>query len=302
MEGLQTSQAVRLSSHSLASILLTVSLIYLGTGDWIHASRPGNPLDSTDVNVNIEQHNDHGPFTWKYTPAQGGADANPFVAEAAKGGVSIPLPATSGGISGSASYSGGVAGVITLTMITAHGTLASIVFLVLFPIGAMVVRIPGLNLPIWVHAGIQIFTYCCFIAAAGLGIYLAKNLSLLTNHHPIIGMTLLGLLFFQPFFGMLHHSAYKKKQKRTVISQVHIWEGRLTIVLGMINGGLGIQLAGIVKRRYIIAYGVVAGLMFLIYVATIVFGEVKRGKTTRSMESREEKEAREAMTRQDGVM
>jgi hypothetical protein len=265
------------------------------SGDWIHASRPGDPLDSTDVNENIEQHDDHGPFTWKYSPAQGGQDDNPFVAKTSKGGVSTPPPTSSGGSVGSDSLDDGDDA--SEMMIRAHGTLASTVFLVLFPIGAMVIRIPGLSVPVWVHAGIQIFTYCCFVAAAGLGIYLATNLKLLTNHHPIIGMILLGLLFFQPFFGLLHHSAYKKKQKRTLISHVHIWEGRLTIILGMINGGLGIKLAGNVRTGYKIAYGVVAGLMGLCYLITVVFGEVKRRKTALPMESREEKGAREAMNR-----
>ena len=264
------------------------------TGDWIHASRPGDPLDSTDVDETIEQHSDHAPFTWNYSPAQGGQDVNPFVAETSKGGVSTPPPASSGG--SSLDNDDDVA-VISETMIRAHGTLASIVFLVLFPIGAMTVRMPGLNLPIWVHAGIQIFTYCCFVAAAGLGIYLATNLALLTNHHPIIGMILLGLLFVQPFFGLLHHSAYKKKQKRTLVSYVHIWGGRLMIILGMINGGLGIQLVGDITMGYKIAYGVVAGIMGLCYLITVVFGEVKRKEKTFPRESREEKEAREAMNR-----
>jgi hypothetical protein len=172
-------------------------------------------------------------------------------------------------------------------MIAAHGTLASIVFLVLFPVGAMVIRI--FSLPVWVHAGIQIFTYCCFIAAAGLGIYIAKTLGLLMNHHPIIGFVLLALLSIQPFLGLLHHSSYKKLRRRTLISHLHIWEGRIAIILGMINGGLGIQLAGDVKTGCEIAYAVGAGVMGLVYLATVVFGEVRRRKAMPAGESNEPK-------------
>lgn len=258
------------------------------SGDWLHASRPGDPLDSTNVNENIQEHDDRAIFIWKYTPAHGGPDVNPFVASARTNGVSSPPPASGGSDSDSSGDGDGdddddVEELPIDIMITAHGSLASVVFLVLFPVGAMVIRI--FSLPVWVHAGIQIFTYCCFIAAAGLGIYIAKSLDLLMNHHPIIGITLLALLFFQPLFGLLHHTSYKKVQRRTFISHLHIWEGRVAIILGMINGGLGIQIAGNVKKGYIIAYAVVAGVMGLVYLATVVFGEVKRRNGSRTGES-----------------
>lgn len=43
----------------------------------------------------------------------------------------------------------------------------------------------------------------------------------------------------------------------------------------MVNGGLGLQLAG-VSTGYTIAYGVCAGVMGLLYIASIVYGEMKR--------------------------
>lgn len=242
-------------------------------GDWIHASKPGEPLESTDVDENIEQHNNHGAFTWTYTSAQGGSsDVNPFFTDGSKNRISSP-PQVSGPDNSDSSDESGQA---SNKMITAHGTLASVIFLVLFPMGAMVVRL--LNLPVWFHAGVQIFSYCCYIAAAGLGIYIAKTQDQLSNHHPIIGMVLLAILSIQPLFGLLHHSYYKKLQKRTVTSHFHIWDGRIAIILGMINGGLGIQLAGGVSTGYKVAYGVVAGVVGTAYLASIVFGETRRRK------------------------
>ena len=243
------------------------------SGDWVHASLPGDPLDSTKLDEEIQEHNDHGSFTWAYSTAQGGQDVNPFVSRVGSNGVSSP-PQTNGGSSqSSVSNDDNEPGEASNTMITAHGAVASVTFLVLFPVGAIIIRI--LKLSPWVHAGLQIFAYCCFIAAAGLGIYIATLKDLLTNHHPIIGMILLGLVTFQPFAGVLHHSSYKKTQRRTFVSQFHIWEGRLVIVLGMINGGLGLKLFG-VKTGYQIAYGVVAGVMGLACLTAIVFGESKR--------------------------
>lgn len=44
----------------------------------------------------------------------------------------------------------------------------------------------------------------------------------------------------------------------------------------MINGGLGLKLAGNARRGTIIAYGVVAGLIWLVWMLFACFGEVRR--------------------------
>lgn len=43
------------------------------------------------------------------------------------------------------------------------------------------------------------------------------------------------------------------------------------MIIGIVNGGLGLQL-GDAPNRYIIAYSVVAGVMSLLYVASITLG------------------------------
>ena len=256
------------------------------SGSWIYASRSGDPMESPDLDASIEEHNeDHAAFTWDYTSAKGGDSVNPFVAKqktsggsssgnggsnSGDGGVSsAPAPVSNPSQSGDSDDSSGTN---TDMLVTAHGALAAITFLVLFPVGAALIRIPGMS--VWFHAGVQIFSYCCFIAAAGIGIYLATTMDYLTKAHPVIGMVLLAVLFFQPMFGTLHHRAYKKQQGRTHVSYVHVWLGRLAVVLGMINGGLGIQLAGDVSMGYTIAYGVVAGVMGLVFVGIAVYGEM----------------------------
>jgi hypothetical protein len=55
-----------------------------------------------------------------------------------------------------------------------HGILAALAMVLLFPIGSILMRvIPG-RLAVWVHAGFQVVTWCVYVAAAGLGIYLAR--------------------------------------------------------------------------------------------------------------------------------
>jgi hypothetical protein len=97
----------------------------------------------------------------------------------------------------------------------------------------------------------------------------------ITEAHPIIGIVLFIAIFFQPILGFLHHSNFKRFQDRTGFSHGHIWLGRIIITLGIINGGLGFQLAGNTPWGPIL-YGVVAGLVWCIYVASIVIGERRR--------------------------
>lgn len=166
-------------------------------------------------------------------------------------------------------------------ILTAHAILASLAFVVFFPIGGILIRLcsfPGLWL---LHGLFQIFAYLLFIAAFGLGIYMATNLRMLNQAHPIIGIVLFVLLFFQPLLGFLHHFMFKKHGRRMVWSYGHIWLGRIIITLGIINGGLGLQLAkrtriGAPSNGQVVAYIVVAAIMWVVYVLAALIGENRR--------------------------
>ncbi|KAF1935576.1 CBD9-like protein [Clathrospora elynae] len=164
-------------------------------------------------------------------------------------------------------------------MLIAHGVLASLAFVILFPAGAIAIRLASFPGVIWLHAAFQVFAYLAYIAACGLGIYIANGMRLLDNHHPIIGIVVLVLIFFQPILGFLHHVMFKRYNRRTMWSYSHIWIGRIAVTLGIINGGLGLQLAssmGQSVRSGMIAYGVIAALVWLAWVAAIVVGERRR--------------------------
>ena len=55
-----------------------------------------------------------------------------------------------------------------------HGIVASVAFIGLFPLGSILMRIVPGRLALWVHAVFQTLTLGVYIAAVGLGIYLAK--------------------------------------------------------------------------------------------------------------------------------
>jgi hypothetical protein len=191
----------------------------------------------------------------------------------------------------------------TRTMLIAHAILASLAFVLLFPSGAIFIRLASFPGVVWLHAGFQIFAYIVYIAAFGLGVYLATEMKLLDHYHPIIGIVVLVMLFFQPILGWMHHLGFRKYQRRTWWSYSHIWVGRIAITLGIINGGLGLKLAdsmGMSSKGGIVAYGVIAGFVWLAWVAAMVVGERRRNRTGSVMPPKYEAGRRES-DRSDGT-
>lgn len=167
------------------------------------------------------------------------------------------------------------------TMLIAHGVLASLAFVILFPAGAIAIRLGSFPGVVWLHAAFQIFAYLVYIAAFGLGVYLASELEMLDHHHPIIGIVVLIVIFVQPILGFLHHRLFKKYQSRTFWSYAHIWLGRAAVTLGIINGGLGLQWAdsmNMSSRGGIIAYAVIAAIAWLVWILASIFGERRRAR------------------------
>ncbi|KAF2768073.1 hypothetical protein EJ03DRAFT_252354, partial [Teratosphaeria nubilosa] len=199
------------------------------------------------------------------------------------GGSSGGNPYSSGSGSSNNPFSSGFESFFSqyTTIITAHAVLATLAFGLVFPVGGILIRIasfPGLS---WVHGLIQAIAYILYIAAFGLGAYMATHLHMLNQAHAIIGIVLFVVLFFQPFLGILHHVMFKRHSRRVIWSYGHIWLGRIIITLGIINGGLGLWLA---QKTHIyappsgaiIGYSVAAGVIWLIYMACAIIGEARR--------------------------
>jgi len=182
-------------------------------------------------------------------------------------------------------------------LIIAHGVLAALAFVLLFPVGSILIRLGSFR-GVWIiHGLFQLFAYVVYIAAFGIGVWMINNIpvDMLGNYHPIIGITVFALLFFQPILGFIHHLQFKKYSRRTVWSYGHVWLGRFIVTLGMINGGLGLLLASDApdftghapSQGQIVAYGVVAGIMWLLWVAAAVHGERKRRISSRAAANKE---------------
>ena len=97
-----------------------------------------------------------------------------------------------------------------------------------------------------------------------------------------MGTIVVALLGLQPILGWLHHQYFLKNQRRGLISHAHIWYGRILMILGIVNGGLGLQLAD-APKAFTIAYSVVAGIVSILYVAGTLVGEMRKRRRSKGL-------------------
>ncbi|KAI9772616.1 MAG: hypothetical protein M1839_002429 [Geoglossum umbratile] len=163
----------------------------------------------------------------------------------------------------------------------AHFVLMVGSILVILPLGALSLRV--LNFPglVAFHATTQLVALTFVFAGFGLGLYYRiKTFQAYSSQpHFILGTTIVGMLVLQPIFGFIHHSLYKKLQKRTFASYLHIWWGRIIFILALTNGVLGLKLTdsdiGNQKPGFIV-YSIIVGIIGTIYIAVTVGVQFKR--------------------------
>lgn len=164
----------------------------------------------------------------------------------------------------------------------AHGALAGLAFLAFFPAGGILIRLANFPAVVRVHAVLQLFAFATFIAAAGLGVWMLCAEEFEPHGHPYLGGVVFLLVLAQPVTGWFHHRRYAAAAAagaapvaRTKTTKTHIGLGRAAILLGILNGGFGLHMADI-DGGPAIAYGVLAGLVAVGYIASIFIGEKRR--------------------------
>ncbi|KAK5226945.1 hypothetical protein LTR99_005074 [Exophiala xenobiotica] len=166
-------------------------------------------------------------------------------------------------------------------IVVAHAVLASLSWVIFFPLGAVLMRTMSSPNTIWVHAAIRGFTTIVFTAAVGMGIWMARvtHTHSLNTYHPIIGLVIFSAIWLQILMALVHHFVlFKKHQRRTTLAVAHMWLGRVLITVGMVNGGLGLKLSWNAGRGDCIAYGVVSGVIWLAYVCLISYFEIRAAR------------------------
>lgn len=255
-----------------------------GNSRWIWSIRKGNPINSSDASITtLKQHDTMGTFTFDLVKAKGGNSLNPFVNAAGSPTIPVSRPSTtassSGARSGASDSSSG--GTVSDSIRRAHAIIMSIVFLILFPIGAMTIYLPLAGVATRVHAPLQLLSLLLGIAGLGLGAYMASKLDETDEYHPVIGILVIATLFIiQPLLGILQHRHFKQHHSRSLFGHAHRGFGRMMIILGIINGGLGFKLSGVVgsedvPKGGVIAYSVVAASIFLLWVAVMILGAIR---------------------------
>lgn len=228
---------------------------------WVWAFKYGDPLKSNSLSKTITIHDSSGVAALNLQKAAGGTSNNPFLSS-----------------SGSTTSSGQAISSYNSPAVhkkrIAHAVIMITVFVILFPSFALALRIFPSSTIVWIHAFLQLFTLALAIAGLGLGISMARELSLISSYHPIIGMVVVpSLILFQPAMGFIQHRYFSQTGKKGLFGHLHQWFGRCMIILGIINGGLGFRLTGIgtsiAPTGAVIAYSVVAGVFGILYCLTV---------------------------------
>jgi uncharacterized membrane protein (DUF485 family) len=175
----------------------------------------------------------------------------------------------------------------------AHGCIMSIVFIVLYPLGAISIHLPIERVPylkntylkkkvMAMHVPIQVIGSVMMIGGMALGIRIGHDLGYL--EHPVHAHVVIGILVvctiivFQPVMGILQHRHFKKRGDKSVFAYLHRWIGRGAIILGMINSGLGFQLAQtnvIVSTGSYIRNYVLLGVFVSIWFSLVLYDEFR---------------------------
>lgn len=252
-----------------------------GTNGWITAWKSGEPLDSSSVEAQITFHDSMTVFQVDFADATISSNSNPFLGNDGESSDDDNSAADGDDNDSDGAIVEDSSDDKPDTIMLAHGVIMTLVFAGLYPLGSSLMLLLG---KWYIHAAWQAVAYLLMWAGFGLGSWFANHDDVyFDNPHTALGTIVVILLAIQPVFGWLHHAHYRKVGKRGTFSYIHVWYGRVLILLGIINGGLGLLLADRTSGAWLIAYCVVAAVVPSFYLSSIVFsffrrpGEANRG-------------------------
>ncbi|KAH7159707.1 hypothetical protein B0J13DRAFT_519157 [Dactylonectria estremocensis] len=231
-----------------------------GSNSWIAGWKQGSALDSTDPSQSIQEHDGYASFQVDFALATFSSNGNPFTGSSSGSG--------SGAISESSSS-------ISEHLVVAHGVIMAIVFVIAYPVGAILMPILGKWM---IHAGWQVLAFLSMWVGFGIGYAISRNDgSWGKESHVTLGVIICALLGLQPILGWAHHVHFVKHKQRGMISHAHIWYGRVLMILGIINGGIGLQLASAPSSQ-IVAYSIVVGVVAVAYITSTSICAMKKAR------------------------
>jgi hypothetical protein len=121
-----------------------------------------------------------------------------------------------------------------------HGLILGSVFLLLFPAGVGSLRV-GSSKSFKYHWVIQIIASCLLFFGLILGLLKRHDID---TFHQWAGVGVASMIGLQGFLGWWHHRKFVQIHRRTWVSYLHIWLGRLMILVGWSNVVSGLYLRG----------------------------------------------------------
>ncbi|OAL50047.1 hypothetical protein IQ07DRAFT_653228 [Pyrenochaeta sp. DS3sAY3a] len=172
---------------------------------------------------------------------------------------------------------------------TAHAVLMSLAVVFWFPLGVVLLRLLKVKNTVRWHAIWQSFGLVLLIAGFGLGCWVSRKAGSSMESHVILGTILFVLFLIMPIIGSFHHRSFVSKGTRDYKRHIHVWGGRIILVLGFINGGTGLKLSEAGNAGYI-TYGVLSGIIGVLYVG-VWYLKVRRAQTAIAGEETELRES-----------
>ncbi|KAK4543760.1 hypothetical protein LTR36_004793 [Oleoguttula mirabilis] len=149
---------------------------------------------------------------------------------------------------------------------TLHAVVMCLAFILVFPLGALVLRV--LKSVLW-HAVAQAVGVLLVLVGFGTAVRISleynRSRSFATSHQ-ILGLLVFCLLLLQLGLGLAGHAIFRRTRKPSIVGKIHMFLGPSLILLALVNGGLGLDLADSPKSGKI-AYGVVVTVVGLVVVA-----------------------------------
>lgn len=172
-----------------------------------------------------------------------------------------------------------------------HGVIMGLTVVLIFPVGAMSWKlfdsIFGQRTLLWIHIVYQILGLALLVTGFGLGAWVAVLHDEVYNDllgHVILGTIIVGLFLLQPLIGLWHHRLQKAGKGNRFLHQGHIWFGRVLIILGLVNGGTGLDLAANSPGGEKV-YGSLAGVVGILYIGLLLSWHLTRARSNTKMGS-----------------
>ncbi|ETI25456.1 hypothetical protein G647_02229 [Cladophialophora carrionii CBS 160.54] len=163
----------------------------------------------------------------------------------------------------------------------AHAVIGAIAFLFIFPFGGIVIKVWPHRHIAWFHAAIQAFGLAMYLACLCLGLWMGSQLHTLHRYHALVGYVVLAMLVVQPLLKL--HWFHTAIPRVAAFMPIHVWIGRVSLMLGIIDGGLGFRISSTLggpphwSQGWKVAYGIVGGIVWCVYVAVcLVWVDLKK--------------------------